>query len=1384
MTTTKVSPSYLLTVDDIVDWLGLQAQLRQNNGKTCGTGPTILSLLPQQMRERLATPTRDLDKDFKSDFVAHLNELLRRRDLFATFPTQNLDTLNLNDEVKGLLSRDRNQLSVEDCHRLNRIILESCYPHQIRESDREPYVGPRSFERAQRGFFFGRDDEADELVSLLTAHPMVLVYSQSGAGKTSLLKAKLIPKLEEEERFNVLPPMRVQGQIPASFKVPRHSNIFVLNALASCGLSLEQLKRPDLNLITFLQGREQQLNQYGEPCPTVLVFDQFEELFTSYPARWQDRQPFFEQLAAVIDGNSKTNIKGDPLLRVIFCMREDYIAELDPYLPLLPERLRTRFRLEHLREAKALVAITKPLEPTNRRFAKNIAEQLVKNLLKMPSQSITGTQTLGLYVEPVQLQVVCQSLWHALTPQETIITRKHLDKYGDVSEALSNFYETSIRAVAGTTGVKEEELRKWFGDRLITSEGTRAPVYRGNENTGGMPNVAIDKLEAARLIKGEWKGTNVRWYELAHDRFVEPIRRSNEKWLANQSRGEQIRLRLEAKASKWQPGSDLLDVDELIEARRLVRAGIASKSLQTLLDASRAGEQRKRIRFYKLVGTASMAVVVLLLIAVIYSAYQRAAARKAENIAKSRLLATKASLSLDVDPEFSVLLAQEARTQFYDTDEAKDVIRKGLLSLSNVAGALRGHTGKVKSAEFSFDGHYVLTTSDDGLAKLWDVGSQKALKDFGGGQDRVSYAAFSPDGKYIVTASANGAQIWDTTTGDKLHTLQGHKDIVNTAAFSPDSKLVATAGYDKTVMVWNALDGSQVKVLSGHTGTIREIRFSPDGNHLATEAEDETARIWDIHSGSAHVLHGLSGPKSALAFSPDGKLLVTEGGPDTQDGVNKLGVYPATVWEVDTGKEKATLGGHELHITGVAFSADGKYIVTSSGDNSARVWSPDGKQICELRGHTKPVSHAEFSPDGRFVVTAAADNTARLWDSLNGESITELRGHSLPVNTATFSPDGKVIITASDDRTVRLWTLDKKNEVVLRGHSGPVNSVAFSPDGKYIVTAGADSRLWMKTNETVASIGVMKAAGSAGFIEARFSPDGKFIATGGQQTSQLWNADSIQGLTTKIEREICPNVAVKSIAFSPDEKEIIMVRDDGKICSWNMSTNIVTDPLPEQTGLYSAAFSPDGKLIITAGSKGTKIWNAANHQLARKLGPDTETRWAQYSPDGALIVSVSGNSGVIWNAADGKEIATLRGHTDRINRAWFSPNSSLLVTASDDKTARVWNSRTGQRIAILRGHSGSVRDAVFSPDGEFVLTASEDLTARLYPHGAFVPFEELEKLIQKRVVRELTDDERRDLVEQAMNLETGSDTSRLARAIFAGGDRVTRAIRRLIACIL
>ncbi|HEX5603910.1 MAG TPA: hypothetical protein VFX63_15225, partial [Pyrinomonadaceae bacterium] len=307
----------------------------------------------------------------------------------------------------------------------------------------EPYVGPRSFRKDQREFFFGRDEEADELVSVITAHSAVLLYSQSGAGKTSLLNAKLIPKLEEEETFHVLPPMRVQGLLSANLKIGRNTNIFVLNALISAGIDMTPANM-NMTFHQFVAQCGQFTNEYGEPTPIVMVFDQFEELFTSYPGRWPDREDFFKQIGEALEGNPKKGLAANPLLRVIFCMREDYIAELDPYLPWLPEKLRTRFRLEHLREKKALTAITKPLEKTNRNYAPGVAEQLVRNLLRIPNQSMTGTQTMGIYVEPVQLQVVCQSLWDALTPDESVITLNHLQKYGEVSQALSNFYERSI----------------------------------------------------------------------------------------------------------------------------------------------------------------------------------------------------------------------------------------------------------------------------------------------------------------------------------------------------------------------------------------------------------------------------------------------------------------------------------------------------------------------------------------------------------------------------------------------------------------------------------------------------------------------------------------------------------------------------------------------------------------------------------------------------------------------------------------------------------------------------------------------------------------------------------------------------------------------------
>ena len=1281
------------------------------------------------------------------------------------------------------------------------------YLQEVRESVKEPYVGPRSFQKDQRGFFFGRDEEAEELVSLITAHPVVLLYSQSGAGKTSLLNANLIPRLEEVEHFNVLPPMRVQGQLPSSSKIPKKTNIFVLNALMSCSKTDSNGFTPGTTFAEYLNGIEKKTNQYGEPAPIVIVFDQFEELFTSYGGRWADREDFFVQLGEAMEGNPKKGIKGNPLLRVVFCMREDFIAELDPYESLLPEKLRTRFRLEHLRWSEALAAITNPLQETNRRYAPGVAEQLVKNLLKIPSQSVTGTQSIGLYVEPVQLQVVCQSIWDALTPDETIITKDHLEKYGDVSEALSKFYKRSIRNVASETGVKEEALRRWFADVLITPEGTRAPVNRGQEHTGGMPNNAVDKLEAVRLIKGEWKGATVRWYELAHDRFVEPIRKSNEKWLGDQSRGEQVRLRLEAKASKWKPGGSLLDADELIEAKRLVEANGASTSLRALVDASRASSQRKRIRLFKLVGVGSAVAALIFLLVAVYALTQRRAARSAENTArvaeaqaKSRLLAIKGRMLLDDNPELSVLLAKAAR-DLSDSRDARDVIRRGLLSLSRVDASLRHDGAKVSNAEFSPDNRLILTRTGDGNVRLWDEKTRTQVKQIGADAE-INRAKFSPDGKFIVTAEkSNLARVWEASTGTFLRELRNHTAAVNAVAFSPDGKYIGTASDDNTACVWSAATGELIADLRGHSGKVVEITFSPDGVHLATEATDETGMIWNLDTKKKTVLKGLTGPTPGIAFNHDGTLLATESGASNDSGGAEDGSYSVLVWDVATGKLKFKLGGHEQPIGGLAFSSDGNFILTFSGD-TARVWESNGAFKTKLQSDNAEsqqelsLTSASFSPDSKYVVTTSADRTVRVWDPQIGAEVRVLFGHSRAVNNAAFSSHGEFLITASDDETVRVWPLGHK-EVRAKAsgiplpHFAGVTSAAFSSNGADIVTTSRDEVTLRSVGDTFPPTTFTVGSNRKYVADAVFSTDNQFIVVSTGKEAQFFNVQQVrdkayaialkQNLIDKSAyriRALEPNLKltlgpesgdVNTVAFSPDESLIVIASADGKAVVWNAATNTPVGHLAHAKSVRSAVFSPDGRSILTACADGyVRIWNAGTFAFVKNVDPyDAEVRSAQYSPDGNLIVTSNNGAAYVTDVKTGHKVELK--HDGQVNSAAFSSDSKLIVTASADKTTSVWDAVTGENIAVLRGHTDEIWEAVFSPDRQSILTASEDETARIYLRETFAPFNELEQLIAQRVTRELTKGEiDRYLNETADATEHGQKPESSPASVFVG----------------
>ena len=461
---------------------------------------------------------------------------------------------------------------------------------------------------------------------------------------------------------------------------------------------------------------------------------------------------------------------------------------------------------------------------------------------------------------------------------------------------------------------------------------------------------------------------------------------------------------------------------------------------------------------------------------------------------------------------------------------------------------------------------------------------------------------------------------------------------------------------------------------------------------------------------------------TAAAFSPDGRRIVTASDDRT-----------ARIWDAATAKQLAVLSGHErLRHVGAAFSPDGRRIVTASDDKTARVWdAATARQLAVLAGHdeSRPQS-AAFSPDGRRIVTASGDQTARIWDAATGKPIAVLSGHGDWSCSAAFSPDGRRIVTGSDDKTARIWDADTAS----RSPYSPATTKPSAWPRSRPTGGGSSPRPWTRPAQS----GTRPAACSSPCCrlgdyvgDAAFSPDGQRIAIAAapkrpdrphlgcghgasrspdSPAMRIWSAASRSRPTggassprpTTGRRASGTRPAAFSSPSSPAMARAFAAEDEGG-------------------NVRSAAFSPDGRRIVTASNdKTARIWDAATgRQLAVLSGHDEPVRTAAFSPDGRRIVTASADQTArIWDAATAKPLDVLSGHADRVWSAAFSPDGRRIVTASHDQTARIWDADTAKQLAVLSGHSDTVWSAAWSPDGRRIVTASIDHTARIWDAAA------------------------------------------------------------------
>ncbi len=376
-----------------------------------------------------------------------------------------------------------------------------------------PFVGPRAFQAGEK--IYGRERETNEIINLLLADRIVLLHSPSGAGKTSLIYAALMPQLSERN-FLVQPVMQVNMAPPGEFT----GNRYIYSILSSLDeqkpederLSDHELKQMDL--VTYFQN--------VEAGAVVLIFDQFEEILTVEPTDQTGKKKFFEQSGELL---------GNRNLFALFSMREDYVAGLDQYLRPIPTRLKNSFRLDFLEKEAAQRAIQKSSELGGVEFTDPAAIKLVTDLSRVKVQLPDGSikDQVGIYVEPVQLQVVCRHIWDNLDPDDPDITEDEIKEIGDVDESLAVFYANEVRAIAKKSGVKEKKIREWFEQSLISEGGIRGQVLLGLSTSASLENEAIFQLEDAHLVRRDTRRSST-WFELTHDRLVQPILQNNKSW--------------------------------------------------------------------------------------------------------------------------------------------------------------------------------------------------------------------------------------------------------------------------------------------------------------------------------------------------------------------------------------------------------------------------------------------------------------------------------------------------------------------------------------------------------------------------------------------------------------------------------------------------------------------------------------------------------------------------------------------------------------------------------------------------------------------------------------------------------------------------------------
>ncbi|MBD2532075.1 pentapeptide repeat-containing protein [Nostoc flagelliforme FACHB-838] len=627
--------------------------------------------------------------------------------------------------------------------------------------------------------------------------------------------------------------------------------------------------------------------------------------------------------------------------------------------------------------------------------------------------------------------------------------------------------------------------------------------------------------------------------------------------------------------------------------------------------------------------------------------------------------------------DFSGLLVQQADLRqvdltgvnFQNADLAKSIFSETL----NVA----------RSIDLSPDGQTIAVGDSNGNIYIWNISTAQLLGIFSGHKGWVWSVAFSPDGKTLASSSSDGSvRLWDIQNGSCLQVLTEHKGCVWSVSFSADGQQLASCSDDKTVRVWN-LQGQCLRVLKGHTQSVYAVHFAPDQQTLASSSNDTTIRIWDVSNGNClSVLQGHTSGVRCMRYSPDGQLLAS----GCRDGSIRL-------W--------SNYLSHDRHPK------------PHSINSSAKL----------LHGHADFVWGIAFSPDGRLLVSGGRDGTLRLWNVQDGQSIHVLEGHTHDVYGLAISADSQLLVSTGEDQTVRLWNLQSgRNLKTLRGYTGGVHSLCLSADGQMLASSGQNEtiQVWrLQLDSNLPQLQPYKTFSSptrrlSSFSNVSFSPDGQTLAINRHDESiTLWNIQ-----TGHLAQWSAHNASIWTVLFSPTGQILASSSYDCTVRLWDVQTHHCLHVLRgHQSAIRAIAFDPSGQWLASGSFDFTiRLWDVQTGECLKVLQGHTGAVFAlAFHPSSHRLVSGSHDQTIrLWDLQTGECLYVLQGHTGAVWTVAISPQGNTLASGGVDQTIRLWDLQTGHCLHILDEHSGWVRSVIFSSNGQILFSGSDDRTIKLW----------------------------------------------------------------------